>query len=553
MTLAATSRLAGPFDGTGALVNYPFTFKVFAAADVEVTLRDSTGLEQVAVDGSTCLVTVNADQDGSPGGYVRYAVGGVATALPSGTSLTITGAGLAYTQTADLPAAGNFNPTTVENALDRNTMLVQLIRDEVARALQVSVSTPAGFNATLPVPSAGQILGWNGAGTGFANYPVGTAEGSALAIALADTTTAAKGDALVGYGGIVSTYNGVLTRHASLAAAVSFIGATRCTVIVSKDTTMAASATFPATSTLKIVNRAQITTTGFTLTINGHFKCPPVQCFAGTGAVVMARSAPATVYCEWWGAVADDTTDSKAAMQAASDALTLTGDSGRGMRIDFLSGIYKIGGPVLWPNGITLSGAGRQQTTIRPTAGFSGGSTMFGDKGNGSKIFMRHFRIEAFAVAAVTDVIKLGYGGTGPLAQCELYDLYVAWSYAGGPAVAAGTKCINITTNVASLTEIEAGYAARSFNEGANSGTTCYTRCFSIAGDVRGGLLHCRNVDRWADLLAEQQRDNKPLRNRGGRYRAPGHARLQALQRWWCVDVDESRPRQPFWLPGKLG
>jgi hypothetical protein len=213
------------------------------------------------------------------------------------------------------------------------------------------------------------------------------------------------------------------------------------------------------------------------------FACDPVQCFAGTGTVTIARDAVSEVYCEWWGAVADDTTDSKAAMQAAADTITLSGDSGRGMMVRFLPGIYKISATVSWPNGTTLSGSGRQQTVIRPITGFTG--VMFTDKGNASKIFMRHFRIEAFAVSGVTDVIKLGYGGTGPLAQCELYDLYVAWSYAGGPAVAAGTKCVNITTNVATLTEIEGGYAARTFNEGAGSGTTTYTRCFSIAATDR--------------------------------------------------------------------
>lgn len=339
MTLTATPRVAGPFNGTGVLLSYPFTFKVFEAADVEVTLLSSAGLETVAVNGSDCLVTVNGDQEASPGGSVQYAISGVATALPTGWSITVTGAGLDYTQEADLPAAGNFNPTTVENALDRATMLIQLIREEVARALRVSVSTPAGFDATLPAPTAGQILGWNGSGTGFANYPVGTAEGSALAIALANTTDADAGDELVGQGAIVSVLNGVLTRHASLHAAVSFLGTTRCAVVVRKDVTMSASATFPATATLRIENAARITTTGYTLTVNGPREFHEGQCFVGTGTVSLARGFQ-PLRPQWWGGAGDGTTDSDAAFAAMTTAVKATTDQEQAIILE--AGDYRV-------------------------------------------------------------------------------------------------------------------------------------------------------------------------------------------------------------------
>ena len=39
MTVPATTRRAGPFNGNGVTTAYPFTFKVFEKADVAVTLK----------------------------------------------------------------------------------------------------------------------------------------------------------------------------------------------------------------------------------------------------------------------------------------------------------------------------------------------------------------------------------------------------------------------------------------------------------------------------------------------------------------------------------
>jgi hypothetical protein len=154
--------------------------------------------------------------------------------------------------------------------------------------------------------------------------------GTTLSADLLDVSTAAKGDALVGWGAIVSIADGVLTRHASLAAAVSAISTTRCTVIVRDDVTMAASATFPTTATLRIENRAQVTTTGYTLTINGKAELHTAQCFAGSGTVVFGAGAVDASRPEWFGT---GTTawqyalDSASALRCSSgNTYNLTGD-----------------------------------------------------------------------------------------------------------------------------------------------------------------------------------------------------------------------------------
>lgn len=194
MTVTATTRRTGPFTGTGALVSYPFTFKVFAATDVGVTVADTSGVETTLVKDSTFLVTINPDQDTSPGGSVQYAVAGVATALPAGYLLVVTGDALAFEQSTDLPTGGSFDPTAYENALDKLAMQIQVLRDGLNRAS--TLPKTASGSAELPAPAASKLLGWDVLGTSLVNYDQpGTA-----GVALADlqSTASGKGLSLVG-------------------------------------------------------------------------------------------------------------------------------------------------------------------------------------------------------------------------------------------------------------------------------------------------------------------------------------------------------------------
>ena len=76
MTIPSTARKAGPLLGTGAQTAWPFTFKVFAAADIAVTIANSAGTETPLVLGTDYSVTLNPNQDTSPGGTVTYPISG---------------------------------------------------------------------------------------------------------------------------------------------------------------------------------------------------------------------------------------------------------------------------------------------------------------------------------------------------------------------------------------------------------------------------------------------------------------------------------------------
>jgi len=178
MTTPSTPRKAGPLLGTGAQTSWPFTFKVFAASDIAVTIANNLGVETALVLNADYSVTLNSNQDTSPGGTVTYPISGAA--LPTGSKLTIFG-NLPYDQPLDLPSGGNFSPLALENQLDRLTMQIQQLREQLGRSLQVSVTSSA--NVALPPPAASNLIGWNENGDNFENYPL-----SELATSLAFAT-----------------------------------------------------------------------------------------------------------------------------------------------------------------------------------------------------------------------------------------------------------------------------------------------------------------------------------------------------------------------------
>lgn len=167
MTTPSTERKAGPLLGTGAQTAWPFTFKVFAATDIAVTIATSLGVETALVYGVDYSVSLNANQETSPGGTVTYPISGAA--LPVGARLVIFG-NLPYDQPLDLPSGGNFSPLALENELDRLTMQIQQLREQVGRAVQVSVTTNA--NVGLPPPAASQLIGWDSTGENLENVPL---------------------------------------------------------------------------------------------------------------------------------------------------------------------------------------------------------------------------------------------------------------------------------------------------------------------------------------------------------------------------------------------
>ncbi|KVW93337.1 hypothetical protein [Thiobacillus denitrificans] len=75
MTISSTTRKAGPFDGNNVLDAFPFAFKVFADSDVVVVKTDPDDIETTLTLTTDYTVSLNADQDTSPGGHGYAALG----------------------------------------------------------------------------------------------------------------------------------------------------------------------------------------------------------------------------------------------------------------------------------------------------------------------------------------------------------------------------------------------------------------------------------------------------------------------------------------------
>ncbi len=161
MTISSTTRVAGPFLGSGSAATFPFPFKVFSQEDLYVAELDlATGAVTVLALTTDYTVVLNPDQDSSPGGSITLTAGNLA----SGMTLTLT-TDMAQLQGLDLANGGGFYPDVINAALDTLTILVQQLQVALSRALQIPV-VDAPTSVTLPpvAERAGSLLGFDAAG-----------------------------------------------------------------------------------------------------------------------------------------------------------------------------------------------------------------------------------------------------------------------------------------------------------------------------------------------------------------------------------------------------
>lgn len=135
MSILSSTRKAGPFACNGTTVAFPFAFKVFAPADVYVVRTDPNGVESDLVLGADYTVALNADQDANPGGTVTTTV-----AYSTGYKITLTSR-VPNLQPVTLTNQGAFYPRVINDALDRLTILVQQLAEQVGRAVKVGISS----------------------------------------------------------------------------------------------------------------------------------------------------------------------------------------------------------------------------------------------------------------------------------------------------------------------------------------------------------------------------------------------------------------------------
>jgi hypothetical protein len=143
MTVASATAKTGPYAGNGSQTVFPYTFKVFDQAELQVVLRSAAGVETVQT--LTTHYTVSGVE--LPGGGNVTMV----TAPPTGATLTIV-RDVAFVQNTDLRNQGGFYPEVHERVFDRLTMQTQQLAESVGRAVKLSVTSaidPDVFNQSI--------------------------------------------------------------------------------------------------------------------------------------------------------------------------------------------------------------------------------------------------------------------------------------------------------------------------------------------------------------------------------------------------------------------
>ncbi|MEQ8195463.1 MAG: phage tail fiber protein [Rhodospirillales bacterium] len=164
MTLSSTTTKAG-YGGDGSTTVFPVPFKFLENGHVKAVLRDETAVpvtETTWVENTHYTLTGAGNE---AGGTVT-----AASAPVSGQTLLIKRT-VPETQGTDLPLGGAFPSQSVEEALDRLTMMVQAHSEEIARTLLLPETSDV-TGLTLPAPAAGKILTWNEAGDNLENTSV---------------------------------------------------------------------------------------------------------------------------------------------------------------------------------------------------------------------------------------------------------------------------------------------------------------------------------------------------------------------------------------------
>ena len=172
MTISSTT-VKNSYSGNGSTTAFAYTFKIFANTDLQVIIRSSTGIETVKT--LTTHYTVSGVGDAS-GGNVTFTSGNIPA---SGETVVIRRA-VPQTQAIDYIANDPFPAESHEEGLDRATMTLQQVQEELDRAIKLSrtntmTSTEFTNSAT---DRAGKVLGFDSAGELNVTAEIGSNKGN---------------------------------------------------------------------------------------------------------------------------------------------------------------------------------------------------------------------------------------------------------------------------------------------------------------------------------------------------------------------------------------
>lgn len=184
-------RKAGPYSGNGATVAFPFSFKVFKPQDVLVVLTAPSGVETTQTISTEYTVSLNANQDTSPGGTVT-----MLSSPATGYLLTI-GSQVQNTQPTIITNTGGFQPSVLNDSFDRSVIQVQQLAEKLSRTVLLPFSAPPDVLPQLPLPSPLKLIGWDGTGKKLQNYEPSAGGVGGATVSVGTVTTGAAGSNVV--------------------------------------------------------------------------------------------------------------------------------------------------------------------------------------------------------------------------------------------------------------------------------------------------------------------------------------------------------------------
>jgi hypothetical protein len=412
MTISSTTRIAGPFTGNGVTTTFPFTYKVFSTADVQVIrLTISTGIETTLTIVTDYTITLNGDQDSNPGGNIV-----LVAALSALYKLTAT-SDIANLQPTDLTNQGGFYPEVITDALDRATIQIQQLADQTERTLKIPISDGA-LNMELPTATvrANSFLAFGATGlptvvtAGSSGAPTTmtrqnfSGTGSQVAFTLASDPGALGNSAEVFIGGVYQN---------------------RTTYTISGTTLTFSAAPVAGTDNIEFVN---FLTDAIGSTSADLVTYTPAE----TGAV--ARSAQAkmrdTVSVKDFGAVGDGVADDTAAIQAAINT---------NKEVFVPNGTYLITSALAMASGQTLRGESNVYTILKVNSAIN--AINISDTSN---VVIDNLYIQGNSVglAAVRVGLGVATGSLHTISNCRIYQFTSHGVHLQGCAYTKISDCI---------------------------------------------------------------------------------------------------------------
>ena len=332
MTISSTT-VKNSYSGDGSTTTFNYTFKIFADSDLQVIIRSSTATETVKTITTHYTVT---GAGSASGGTVVFTSGNI----PASGETVVLRRAVPQTQAIDYIANDPFPAESHEEGLDRATMTLQQVQEELDRAIKLSrtntmTSTEFTVGATdrankiLAFDSSGEISVTQELGTFRGNWSASTSyevrdlvkDTSTNNIFMANTAHTSSGSQPLTTNTDSAKWD--LIVDAASATTSASAAASSATAAASSATAAATSATNAATSATSSASSATTATTKASEASTSASNASTSETNAASSATSAASSAT-TATTKASEASTSATNAASSATSAASSATTAT-------------------------------------------------------------------------------------------------------------------------------------------------------------------------------------------------------------------------------------